>query len=502
MKTSVFTPLKSKSIAKLAMWFTLVVLIFLIVYTRLTEFGNLTDSMAADDTISYLNASEIKFPSLAFFTSSRSATLPLVYKMLRPEGDYNLSHVSQPRISGSEKRPEKMASFENVVILQIVVSIACWLALALSLFRHLVHPLTKIVSVILVLLFGLSPQMADWDQLLLSESLSFSLFALLIALIVELAFSLRAGKPAWLPYTWVGLISVVIIIWVFTRDTNSYLLLFSIIFLGLLLLFAFWRKFFNPGPLAVLLAVIIVLLGFQQATFRASDRWELPLLNNMIYNVFPHPERVAFFQARGMPATPELLEINTFANRTDIYEHEAFMAWIEQRGLSSYTQFLIRSPLWALLSVFHDIDILFSENSQPYFKVNPADNLFDQIPLNTAKRPWWFLIIGNSLHSVSAAVLWVSAFLTLMLVAAAYRLKSSRAVIWAVLACWFFLGSFILLTTGYLGEVRSIIRHAMAGVVPLRLSLWLFIPILADLILTGNHTQKHRMNSPGQYTNG
>ena len=118
----------------------------------------------------------------------------------------------------------------------------------------------------------------------------------------------------------------------------------------------------------VLLVVEIALFGFHQATFRASDRWELPLLNNMIYNVFPYPSQVSFFEDRGMPVTPELLKIDTYSNQTDIYENEPFMTWVEQRGLGSYTTFSINSPVWALLSVYHDIDIFFSKIRNPISK--------------------------------------------------------------------------------------------------------------------------------------
>jgi hypothetical protein len=484
-----------KSLVKFALWFVFLVLVLFFVQIRLFEYGRVTDSVGVDDTLSYLSASKIRFPSLDFFTSSRSATLPLLYKIFRPPGDYQLLHLSRPAISGSQMRPEEMPSFERIIIFQIIVAISCWVGLALALFRHLVHPVAKILSVVLVLLFGLSPQMADWDQILLTESLSFSLFALLIALVIELAFSLRSEKPAWVPYIWVGLLSIVMVIWVFLRDTNSYLVLLSIFSVALLVLFAFWRKVIDPMPLVVLLVAGIVLFGFHQATFRASDRWKLPLLNNLIYNVFPFPSRVEFFEVRGMPVSPELLKIDTYANESDIYEREAFMAWVQQRGLSSYTEFLIHSPLWALLSVYHDIDILFSENTQPYFKVNPADNLFEEIPLKTAKRPWWLLIIGNSLHAVSSVVLWMTAILTLMMVAMAYRQRTTAAIIWAILACWVFLGGVILLATGYLGEVRSIIRHAMAGVVPLRLALWLLSAILIDLILTGGQNDQPAKHS-------
>jgi hypothetical protein len=37
------------------------------------------------------------------------------------------------------------------------------------------------------------------------------------------------------------------------------------------------------------------------------------------------------------------------------------------------------------------------------------------------------------------------------------------------------------MVVGYLGEVRSTVRHAMGGIVPLRLCIWLLLAMLAEL---------------------
>ena len=473
-----------KLLGKIALWSIFLVLVLFVVLTRLYEYGNLLDSVGTIDTQSYIETSELKFPSLAFFTSGRSATLPLVYKIFRPQGGYQLNHISKPGSALMEIRPKDNPGFERVINFQIAMAILGWVSLAFVLFRHLNNIVVRIVSVILVLLFGLSPQMADWDQILLSESLSFSFFALMIASIIELAFSLIEKRPAWVSYIWIGLLTLVTTVWIFTRDTNNYFILFSIFLVTLLITFAFWRKPIDPVRLIMLLIAWVMLFGFHQATFRISDRWLKPFLNNMTQNIFPYTGRVKFFEARGMPVTPELLRMVDYAEYSGIYEQDEFIAWAKRRGLSSYMEFLIRSPIWAFQSIYNDMNILFSENVQPYFRVTPSDSPFEKFLQKTAKRPWWLLIIGESLHPVSSGVLFISLFLTSMIIILAFRWRTPQAITWAILACWIFLGGLILLITGYLGEVRSIIRHAMAGVVPLRLSVWLLSAILADLILS------------------
>jgi hypothetical protein len=41
-----------------------------------------------------------------------------------------------------------------------------------------------------------------------------------------------------------------------------------------------------------------------------------------------------------------------------------------------------------------------------------------------------------------------------------------------------------LYVLGYLGEMRSVLRHVMEGVVPIRLALWFLLAVLADSLLS------------------
>ncbi len=461
-------------------------LLFLLVFViaalvRLEGYSKLTYSVGVRDTDSYVQASEVAFPSWGFFTSPRSATIPLLYKILRPDKGYQITVVGDPAKS-TPASLKLQRGFNRVAIFQIAVAIFSWGCLALVLFRRLRSPLVRVAAVFLVLSFAFVPQMADWDSVLNSESLSFSLHALLIALVIDLAFiwTYDGAKAAWLRYAFICLIFMVMVVWVFTRDTNAYLLLFSIGILIVCLLFAVRRKTAQVRSVTVMLVLFLGLFVFQQVTFRASERWLLPFLNNMTAYVLRYPSRVAFFEKRGMPVTPELLSIRGAAEKSGIYEQAEFLSWARQRGLSTYSLFLLSNPAWAISLVYNDLEYIFNENIQPYFREFTRENVPEHLR-PYAERPEWLAPFGNLLHPISSGIVLVELILVLALVGLALRLRTSEVLIWAGVGAWLFLGGVILLLVGYLGEVRSIVRHAQGGVVPLRLALWLLLVMVAEV---------------------
>jgi hypothetical protein len=404
-----------------------------------------------------------------------------LYKVLRPEKGYQITVVGDPaKSTPASLKPQR--GFNRIVIFQIAIAIFSWGCLALVLFRRLRNPLVKVGAALLVLSFAFVPQMADWDNVLNSESLSFSLHALLIALVIELAFiwTMDGAKAAWLRYILISLIFLVMVVWVFTRDTNAYLLLFSIGILAVGLLWALWRKTAQVRPLVVLLILFLGLFVFQQVTFRASERWLLPFLNNMTAYVLRYPGRVGFFERRGMPVTPELLSIRGAAEKSGIYEQAEFLSWARQRGLSAYTQFLLSNPVWTLSLVYNDLEYIFNENIQPYFREINRENIPEHLR-PYAERPEWLAPFGNLLHPISSGIVLVDLILALALVGLALRMRTRESLIWAGVGAWLFLGGAILLLVGYLGEVRSIVRHAQGGAVPLRLALWLLLAMVVEV---------------------
>jgi hypothetical protein len=170
-------------------------------------------------------------------------------------------------------------------------------------------------------------------------------------------------------------------------------------------------------------------------------------------------------------ASAELLSVEGVTEHSGIYNIPDFMAWVRQRGFDTYTQFLIRSPVWVIQSLTQDVNGLFGENIQPYYRTR------------NFRQPGWLNSLGNILHLRSSLTIAIDLILMGALIFLAFIWRNRRLIAWASLAAWLVLGGLLLLVTGYLGEVRSIVRHAMVGVVPLHLFIWLLLAVLSDVIL-------------------
>ena len=97
--------------------------------------------------------------------------------------------MSYPAI-GTETYREIQPCFDRIVFFQNIVSIIAWSILALVVSKRLSGGYEKILAVFLITAFGFTPAIADWDSILGSESLTFSLFAVSIALVVEVCFNI------------------------------------------------------------------------------------------------------------------------------------------------------------------------------------------------------------------------------------------------------------------------------------------------------------------------
>lgn len=436
---------------------------------RLAAYPDLRASMGTADTEKFVNAAQLPLFSTSFFTSNRPATIALVYKLLEPEESYPPVEISEPARSGSVARV-RQAGFDRVVLFQLALSMVGWTALAIGFSRRLKSGAGKILGAALVLLFAYAPQLADWDFVLMSEPISFALFALVLGLTLELAHHLAAAVERW---TWKSSIltaawGMAVILWLFARDTNAYAVLVGA---GILLAAAAvrWRSGLPARRFALLAVLLLGMFAAQNRTLYASDRWVNPFFNNLIYNVFPYPDRVAFFESHGIPVSEELLALQESRGNEDrFYEFDEFMDWTLREGPSTYTRFLIQHPRWTFGSLVGRLEFLFSENSQPYF------------PQIGTRLYRLLLPLGDMLHPTSSAAILIVFLLTLLPPGIAARARTLR---WSVLAWifgWLLLAEAAMLFVSFHGDSLGVIRHALVAVMPLRLSIWLLIVVAMD----------------------
>ena len=448
-------------------WGVLLFLTFLFIAGRLDAYGILRDSVAANDTSSYFDCAKADFTKIEAYECHRSATLPFIIQKLNPDLKYELTDVSEP-FFGSEAELQVQPGTEKLVIFQTLLSIFSWCFFTLTVVGLFRHELSKIFAAIILFGFAFVPQIADWDSVLLSESMSFSFFILLCAFLIR--FLQNCYGPGSLMRRFLSGFFLLIsaIFWLFTRDTNAYF----IAFLSVIFFILFWATIFSHRKFQGLMLVLSLCLAacflFQQQTFRTSKRWLLPLLNNLTTNVFPYPERVAFFEEKGMPVNEAVLSQSGSAEYNDLYNQKEFIQWAETNGLSAYTAFLMNMPLWSVQQIFLNLDGFFAENLQPFFYGKPDE------------KPHWADKVGNVLHPLSSAVLWIDLFLLLILFIYTIRKRDADSLVWFLFSFLLTIGSIMMISVAYLGEVRSVWRHVLCGVMPLRLILWIQILEILD----------------------
>lgn len=444
------------------------------IYGRIVCYGPMNDSVAVQDTESYFETAGHASFSLEFFEQQRSVTLPLLIKLSNPTLEHELTQLAEPYF-GTEPRLAVQPGTEKIVRNQTWISIICWTAAALLAASSLNGWFAKALASLLILGCGFVPQVADWDSILSSESLSISLFVLMLGLLLKVIPNGKGDSPS----SWISAAALIPVtaLWIFTRDTNAYFTAVTavmLIFCGIL----FWVRRKGQRISAILCGFFMIgLFVFQQVTFRQSERWLLPLLNNMTANVFPYEDRVEFFKKTGMPADEATLALTGSAEYNEIYQNEPFMRWARRYGLQTYQRFLLSMPLWSVLQVYQNMDSFFEENRQPFFYGSKE------------QRAHWAEIPGNLLHPVSTAVILIDFLLLILLAVKSVRSGDPSDIRFFWILLTLFLGSGVLIALSYLGEVRSIWRHVLGGVLALRLTLWLVICALFSETQTNSKSE-------------
>ena len=419
---------------KIFAWLLPLVFCAAFLYGRTVYYGRMDDSVAVQDTASYFETAEKASLKLTFFEQPRSVTLPLLIRISNPSGEYELTQMAEPYFE-TEPRLVVQPGTEALVRNQTVISICCWVGCALLIVSSLDGWFAKALAAFLILSFGFVPQIADWDSILSSESLNFSLFALLVGLLIKVLPNGKADNfGAWAAAA--GLV-IVNFFWIFTRDTNAYFVLVEAVLL-ILAAIIYWTRRSGQRVSALICGFLLAgLFIFHQGTMRESERWMVPLLNNLVVNIFPYEERVEFFEENSMPVDEEILSLTGSAEYNAITENEKLIHWVRRFGMQTYQRWLLSMPLWCVQQVYENLDGFFEENRQPFFYGSKE------------QRPHWAEKPGNLLHPLSAAVIVVDLLLII------------------------FLGGGLLMSLSYLGEVRSVWRHVLGGVTALRLTMWL-----------------------------
>jgi hypothetical protein len=284
----------------------------------------------APDSFDYARQSHVSIFSGAFWGSQHPPLLPLLWKL-----DPGAATVA-PATRFLDVRP--------LVLLNVAVGVACWLALALVASSFCRRPATRSAAFVLVLLASLSPDVAGWDAALLSESLALSTTALLAATIALYVRRPSRAHGAALAATVVASCA--------TRDTALILCAFLV---GALVLLVRQRRSFLVAGLTV--GAAIVLWG----NHASDQRWKIPVRSSLAYAIVVDGAGPWLAQ-HGMPVsslTPTLLlDRPTAAFETDP-RARALRTWLDGHGRATWYRYLAEHPgyaAWPLRELPAEVD--------------------------------------------------------------------------------------------------------------------------------------------------
>lgn len=435
-------------------WVNLVLLCLLALgaWLRASLYGDLNLSVGNPDTPSYIEASTASIFSAEIFTGRRLFTTNVLYKLVNDPHKCPLEVISYPA-EGNEADRAIQPCFNVIALLQNWLSIFAWCLLAWTTARWIESSLYKFLAVGLILIFGFTPQIAEWDSVLSAESFSISLFAVIVALLQEIILLLTSEdqkrsffKIGFLIPLWF----IILILWVFIRDVHLYVLLITVALTLPLLFLPKFRKL-PYVPLVLIVSVAIFMLG--NTTSKNSPRWPPSITHAFADFVDPYPARVEFFQKLGMPEDRSSKE----------YE-----AWFQDKALSSYSRFLILHPRFLVSTIF-EAGFFKSDFIQPYFR---APEVMYRETL---------LIIGEFLHPETYAIYLIDFLLLVSICYTALKSREQKMYGLAWLAMWMFLYLVTSLILSYFGDTAGTRRHIFPSVEGLRLFGWIFLLINMDV---------------------
>jgi hypothetical protein len=333
---------------------------------------------------------------------------------------------------------------EAIVFFQVLLASASWACLAVLVVRALQAVWLKYCAFVSVAATGLAWDIAHWNDYLISESISLSLFALVVACCLWL---LEEWHPAKL-----AILLLVAFLWANVRETNAYALL---MLAAVTAVVPIVRRRQGRYALLAIAFVCIALTAIMSSI--AGDRWLFPYLNVIGKRVLPDADKTAYFARAGMPVTPVLMRMSgKWAPDEDAAFYrdprlESFRHWTTTEGKQTYVAYLVSHPLQTLAEPFADARYILA--------FSPPDQASALLLLIAAPCGLLLAVLRRPRGQPLFRRAWLVPAVLLLLV------YPHAAVIWH-------------------GDVMSIDRHLLQASIQLRLGLCLVLIFSIDAIVT------------------
>jgi len=415
------------------------------------------------DTEWYVETASAPLGSLDFLAGIRPFTFPLVLKYFG---------VTTGNFTDSDL-------LSDVVQFQYWFSIFAWSALALAISQRMRKLWIRPFIFGLALFFSLNLEIGIWESLVLSESTSFSLFALLIAVWLwwNASSQKTPGHLAQIGYLF--LTALITILFVFSRESNQYFVVFGAIIFPIA---GFLGKI-SKGSRAYYLAYLFLFIGIiflKNASFNISNLWQIHLFDHLAHRILPDQDALDYYVAAGLPLSENLLGIKNMLGYEfhDYLLNDPEMAtvreWISTDGMSTYMMYLLSHPIESIIEPFRHLPSIFG-----------GDNLEYHQPLYAVPTiPPWLITLTNRIYIRNLLVIFILFGFAVLGVIRYFFDKNRGQTPWLVVAV-FLISLYPMMFIVWHGNPIEIERHAAPIGIQLRLMVWMTVALLLDQLSLG-----------------
>jgi hypothetical protein len=355
---------------------------------------------------------------------------------------------------------------QEVSQFQTRLSIICWAFLGLVFGLSFYRRWLGVGAFGVITLFSLCLEISLWDSLVLSESVSLSLFAGLVGLwvLLEVLPSHRLQSvPGWLLFL---VMVIVTVLYSFTRDTNLYFVVLCGLFFALLA----WIRKKDKAQCIYYSAYAVVVIGlfvYQNYSVSSGNRWQILIYDHLALRMLKDEQAIKFLESKGLAVDDALMhvtdmtppEFQKYFLTSD--EMKPVREWVNTKGKSIYLQYLLMRPVFSLLEPVQESGKLLNGSSVEYRREKlPARPIPEVIRrISTFLYPRSPVVLGFLLVlCIAGSAFWIiggeSRSVWLIILALAASLYPLMFIVWH-------------------GNPQEIERHAVQVAVQFRLAGWM-----------------------------
>ena len=420
---------------------------------RLWAFWPARDPVGAEryaDTAEYLRVAHGAIFSMRFFTEHKPFGYPLFL--------------------------DAMPSLPAVPFVQFALSTAAWAFLAAVVARRTAHPWGRACAGGAILSLALAAPVAQWDSLLLTESLSLSLFVVLAASLMLVHEKASAARVASACLAGLALASL--------RDTNAFC--FALLALPVAALVV--RRSVRAAVALVVAAALAVALVAASSSVR---RWQILTADQIGKRALLDPQMRDYFVARGMPVRPDLSSVifedtrRPLPAQTLMHDERLarFVPWFERSGRRTYETYLVTHPRASIARPVQEMPTILDSVGVGTYR----SSRFSPLPLVGAAY-----VDGGA-----TALLWLGVLSLVALPLVAAGVSAASLVLPLVLGAW----SVPMSVLVWDGEPSEIPRHALLVAVGVRVGVVLLAvavgQALVELSRAGEGNRMPVVERPG-----